>query len=1029
MAEIEYLDFDLLLERAEEGYTARVLSSPAGQACVDFSLPFSELELENFLLRVGRTRRGVRRLESPEMEAAKAFGGRLFKTVFGGDVRGCLRSSLDEAGRQGAGLRVRLRLVEVPELTDLPWEYLYNPALNRFLVLSVDTPLVRYLDLPERIRPLAVRPPLRVLVMISCPSDHVQLDVEREWAKLQVALGSLKQRGLLALDRLEQATLVALQRRLRRREYHVFHFIGHGGFDRRVQDGMLLLEDEGGRGRPVSGQDLGMLLHDERTMRLAVLNACEGGRTSRSDPFAGMAQSLVQQGIPAVIAMQFEITDEAAITLAHEFYSALADGYPVDAALAEARKAIFAQDNDVEWGTPVLYMRAPDGRVFDIERVSDEERKSAQVAALYRAARAAMVREDWAMAIEKLEAVLALDTAHAAAVSRLSLARQRQELVRRETVPTRRLVPSRLGRWFWASVAVVLALLLGGASWMLTAILKPTPTLEQAAYGLTTAPALVAPTDVPALALMSTPVRTTTPTPVPTTTPTPVPATTPTPVPTTAPTPVPTSMPTPVPTVEPVASDEYMVLVAQLEPLDAEERDVSRFIVDNLRRVLEDELPFSKIRIREYPEVITSGEAAWAAAEANGAMVVVWGNYTRDFIELEIQLGVTEAFPLIQMPRKTLERSANVRVRMTDERRDSVAPQVLGVLTVLQNAAGDGYETVRTMAIGEEILDEAGVVGAEVVGDSVAAHLHRAFVSYFDDTLQAIEETNSARDLDAGNPLVYAFRSGGYWRLGLYDDARRDARTASRLGPDQWTTPLYLLANDAFLLNDLDKMLSYYSQIGELRRDDWFPANYQGALHYLKGEYDLAKADYERALALGPNANFPHVFSTMIALHEGRVADAAALMNTVLRDFPDPLLAIRIVKALYGDETSIIFGPTFSAFTWLTMGQWDAAIRDTEVALTINDQLSDLYFMQGFAYCNLNEYPAAEEAYTRGIEIDPRFVLLHLLRAEVRFTQNNVVGALDDLGTVQRSELGGALTEYIQAAQAGELSCETLFQR
>jgi len=254
-----------------------------------------------------------------------------------------------------------------------------------------------------------------------------------------------------------------------------------------------------------------------------------------------------------------------------------------------------------------------------------------------------------------------------------------------------------------------------------------------------------------------------------------------------------------------------MVLVAQLEPLDAEERDVSRFIVDNLRRVLEDELPFSKIRIREYPEVITSGEAAWAAAEANGAMVVVWGNYTRDFIELEVQLGVTKAFPLIQMPRETLERSADVRVRMTDERRDSVAPQVLGVLTVLQNAAGDGYETLRTMAIGEEILDEAGVVGAEVVGDSVAAHLHRAFMSYFDDTLQAIEETNSARDLDAGNPLVYTLRSGGYWRLGLYDDARRDAQTASRLGPDQWTTPLYMLANDAFLLNDLDKMLSYYA--------------------------------------------------------------------------------------------------------------------------------------------------------------------------------------------------------------------------
>ena len=65
--------------------------------------------------------------------------------------------------------------------------------------------------------------------------------------------------------------------------------------------------------------------------------------------------------------MQFEITDQAAVVFAQEFYSALADNYPVDAALTEARKAIFARGNKIEWGTPVLYMRAPDGRIFDVK--------------------------------------------------------------------------------------------------------------------------------------------------------------------------------------------------------------------------------------------------------------------------------------------------------------------------------------------------------------------------------------------------------------------------------------------------------------------------------------------------------------------------------------------------------------------------------------------------------------------------------------------------------------------------------------
>ena len=44
MAEINYLDFDLLLERSGTGYRARVLRCPAIPTACDFSLPFSDLE-------------------------------------------------------------------------------------------------------------------------------------------------------------------------------------------------------------------------------------------------------------------------------------------------------------------------------------------------------------------------------------------------------------------------------------------------------------------------------------------------------------------------------------------------------------------------------------------------------------------------------------------------------------------------------------------------------------------------------------------------------------------------------------------------------------------------------------------------------------------------------------------------------------------------------------------------------------------------------------------------------------------------
>jgi hypothetical protein len=364
---MEYRDFDLLIERSGKGYRAKVLESPAGQATADFTLPFSDLELENVLLRLGRPVRTVRRIESTEMSTAKSFGAALFDAVFSGDVRACLRSSVDGAKREGAGIRIRLHLAD-PALADLPWEFLYRRSVNRFLALSVQTPLVRYMDLPEVLQPIAVSPPIRVLAMISSPTDYPPLDVEAEWRRLNEALGDLITAGTLSLERMEEATLAALQRCLRRSRYHIFHFIGHGEFDQTLQEGVLLLEREQQRGHRVGSQNLGMLLHDHGSLRVAVLNACEGARSSKQDPFAGSAQTLVQQGIPAVIAMQFEIADDVAQTFAHELYAALADSYPIDAAVTEARKAIFAMGREVEWATPVLYLRAPDGRIFDVDR-------------------------------------------------------------------------------------------------------------------------------------------------------------------------------------------------------------------------------------------------------------------------------------------------------------------------------------------------------------------------------------------------------------------------------------------------------------------------------------------------------------------------------------------------------------------------------------------------------------------------------------------------------------------------------------
>ena len=99
-----------------------------------------------------------------------------------------------------------------PSVVDLPWEFLYNRSVNRFIALSVHTPLVRYMDLPERIQPIAVKPPIRVLVMISSPSDFPALDVEAEWTRLNEALADRIAAEQIAIERLADASLEALQR-------------------------------------------------------------------------------------------------------------------------------------------------------------------------------------------------------------------------------------------------------------------------------------------------------------------------------------------------------------------------------------------------------------------------------------------------------------------------------------------------------------------------------------------------------------------------------------------------------------------------------------------------------------------------------------------------------------------------------------------------------------------------------------------------------------------------------------------------
>jgi hypothetical protein len=89
MSELAYLNLDLLIERAEPDYTVRILASPAGESRpASFRVPFSDLAVENFLLRIGRPRPMSTGLAGPRSPRSKTSGAVCSKQYF---LRSCAK--------------------------------------------------------------------------------------------------------------------------------------------------------------------------------------------------------------------------------------------------------------------------------------------------------------------------------------------------------------------------------------------------------------------------------------------------------------------------------------------------------------------------------------------------------------------------------------------------------------------------------------------------------------------------------------------------------------------------------------------------------------------------------------------------------------------------------------------------------------------------------------------------------------------------------------------------------------------------
>jgi CHAT domain len=293
----EYLDFEIEVSGVEGHYIVHLIRSPSGEAEAPLDFPCSTSELRERVIAahdtITRSKIAHRRLASPEERSIQSLGSDLFNGLIAGLVRRCFDLSCGEAERQEKGLRLKLRM-RSPELANFPWEFMYDSRDGTFLSRSTNRPIVRYPEIGDAARPLSVSLPLRILGMVAAPSDLPTLDVNREKRLIENAVQELKRRGLVDIEWVENGTIDGLKQALRHNP-QMLHFIGHGNFDRNLDEGVLAFEDENGATRSVPASQLADILGDQLSLRLVVLNSCEGARGGETDLFSSTAATLVRR--------------------------------------------------------------------------------------------------------------------------------------------------------------------------------------------------------------------------------------------------------------------------------------------------------------------------------------------------------------------------------------------------------------------------------------------------------------------------------------------------------------------------------------------------------------------------------------------------------------------------------------------------------------------------------------------------------------------------------------------------------------
>lgn len=362
--ETVYDNFDIFIRAASSPneYSLEA-KSPNGEAGPIRQLFPFESEEYQYLAR------SLRDVQISEPQFANEMGELLRRFLFPPQIQEEFSRSLSVSqARNKDGIRVRINInQELSELYRVPWEYCRDD--KSFLALNADTPLVRYMPTNRPPAPISVPDTVRILLAWANPEDLDQLDVQSEVEAVKEALAEFTASGRVRIEELPDVTPTTLVSAVRQNPPHIFHFIGHGKLQ---NNGGAIALDNGRKKHVLLDGDRMLRLFQGDDTKLIILSACQSGATSdksekssSAQAFMGLAPKLVWGGLPAVVAMQYDLPNRAAQPFMQTLYEFLALGRPLDTAVTEAR--IGLDINILEspyWGIPVLFMRSPDGNIW-----------------------------------------------------------------------------------------------------------------------------------------------------------------------------------------------------------------------------------------------------------------------------------------------------------------------------------------------------------------------------------------------------------------------------------------------------------------------------------------------------------------------------------------------------------------------------------------------------------------------------------------------------------------------------------------